>query len=85
MEIRNYFGNRIKLCVAGIGTWLTSDPGIEGYKPANIVMKMSKCRLSPKDPWEDSIKISDDLGKHMGNKKEFEVALHQLHIEHAAR
>ena len=85
LEIRNYFGNRIKLAVAGIGTWLTCDPGIEGYRPANIVMKLCKCRISPKDPWEDSIKISDDLGKHMGNKVEFDIALHQLHIEHAAR
>lgn len=79
-EIVDYFGNRIKVS-AGIGTNLTSDTGIEGYKPANIVMKLSKCRLSNKDPWEDSIKISDDLGKHIGNQKEFDIAVHELHLD----
>ena len=79
-EIRDYFGNRIKLGIAGIGTNITCDPGILGYIPANIVMKLFRCRMSPKDPWEDTIKISDDLGKHIGNEKEFEIALHELHI-----
>jgi hypothetical protein len=36
--------------------------------------------MSPKDPWENVIKISDDLGKHMGDNKEFEIAKHQLHL-----
>jgi hypothetical protein len=38
--------------------------------------------MSAKDPWEDCIKISDDLGKHIGNQKEFEIALHELHLCH---
>lgn len=78
-EIHEYFNGRIKVS-AGIGTNLTCDPGIEDYQPANIVMKLSKCRMSNKDPWEDVIKISDDLGKHMGNEKEFEIAKHELHL-----
>jgi len=36
--------------------------------------------MSNKDPWEDVIKISDDLGKHMGNEQEFEIAKHELHL-----
>lgn len=79
-EIKDYFGNRIKVS-AGIGTNITCDPGLEGYKAANIVMKLSKCRMSSKDPWEECIKISDDLGKHIGNQKEFEIACHELHID----
>ena len=78
-KIAAYFRGRIKIS-AGIGTNLTCDPGIKGYKPANIVMKLSRCRMSGKDPWEKVIKISDDLGKHMGDEKEFEIASYELHL-----
>ncbi len=79
-DIKEYFGNRVKVGF-GIGTNLTCDPGIAEYKPANIVMKLSQCRMSNKDPWEKCIKISDDLGKHMGDDFEFTIAKHELHIE----
>lgn len=80
LEIANYFRGRIKVS-AGIGTNLTCDLGIEGYSPANIVMKLSKCRYSPRDFWDKVIKISDDLGKHMGDPKLFEIAASELHFE----
>lgn len=79
-EIARYFKGRIKVS-AGIGTNLTCDLGIDGYKPANIVMKLSRCRYSPRDFWEDVIKISDDTGKHMGNKELFEIAEKELHFK----
>ena len=79
-DVAAYFKGRIKVS-AGIGTNLTCDPGIPGYKAANIVMKLSRCRMSAKDPWEAVIKISDDLGKHMGDDFEFRIASHELHIE----
>lgn len=78
-DIAAYFKGRIKVS-AGIGTNLTCDPGIPGYKAANIVMKLSRCRMSAKDPWEPVIKISDDLGKHMGDSFEFKIASHELHL-----
>lgn len=78
-EVADYFKGRVKVS-AGIGTNITCDPGIEGYKPANIVMKLSRCRMSGKDPWEKVIKISDDLGKHMGDDREFDIAQYELHI-----
>lgn len=78
-EIADYFRGRVKIS-AGIGTNLTCDPGIEGYKAANIVMKLSSCRMSAKDPWEKVIKISDDLGKHMGDDREFDIASYELHL-----
>lgn len=78
-EVAEYFRGRVKVS-AGIGTNITCDPGIEGYKPANIVMKLSRCRMSYKDPWEKVIKISDDLGKHMGDSKEFDIASYELHL-----
>jgi len=79
-EIHDYFNGRIMVS-AGIGTNLTCDPGIENYKPANIVMKLSKVRMSAKDPWEKCIKISDDLGKHIGDPKEIEIAKYELHLD----
>ena len=82
-DIQRYFDGKIKVS-AGIGTFLTCDPGIEGYKAANIVMKLTRCRLSAKDPWEDVIKISDDFGKHMGNPELFEIAKKVLHLNIAA-
>ena len=79
-EVMDYFRGRVKVS-AGIGTNITCDPGIEGYRPANIVMKLSRCRMSGKDPWEKVIKISDDRGKHMGDGREFEIAGYELHLE----
>lgn len=78
-EIADYFRGKVKFS-AGIGTNITCDPGIDGFKPANIVMKLSRCRMSGKDPWEKVIKISDDLGKHMGDDREFDIARYELHI-----
>ena len=79
-EIARYFKGRIKVS-AGIGTNLTCDLGIDGYKPANIVMKLSRCRYSPRDFWENVIKISDDFGKHMGDKELFDIAAKELHFK----
>ena len=79
-EVADYFRGKVKVS-AGIGTNITCDPGIPGYKAANIVMKLSRCRMSAKDPWEKVIKISDDLGKHMGDDREFDIASYELHID----
>ena len=76
LDIHNYFNNRIRIS-AGIGTNLTNDVG---FIPANIVMKLSKCRINPNQEWRKCIKISDDLGKHLGDDKEFEIAKYQLGI-----
>ena len=78
-RVARYFKGQIQVA-AGIGTNLTCDTQIEGYKPANIVMKLSKCRISPREEWQKCIKISDDLGKHMGDDKEFDVCKYTLGI-----
>ena len=46
-------------------------------------MKLSRCRMSSKDPWEKCIKISDDIGKHMGDDREFEIAKYELHLNNS--
>lgn len=76
LDIATYFKGRIRVS-AGIGTNLTNDTG---FKPSNIVMKLSKCRINKNQEWRKCIKISDDLGKHLGDDKEFEIAKYQLGI-----
>ncbi len=73
-EINEYCKGRIR-CVAGIGTNLTNDCG---YKPSNIVMKLTRCRMNERQSWNKTIKISDDLGKHMGSEKEIEICNYEL-------
>lgn len=73
-DIANYFRGRIRTS-AGIGTNLTNDCG---FTPANIVMKLASCKINENGATRKCIKISDDLGKHMGSDKEFEVAKYQL-------
>lgn len=70
-------------CSFGIGTNLTCDVyDINGnkYDAENIVMKMSQCRMNENNIWHPAIKISDDLGKHMGDNKEFDNACYELNI-----
>ena len=76
LDIATYFKGRIRTS-AGIGTNLTNDAG---FSPSNIVMKLSRCRINSNQSWKKCIKISDDLTKHLGNDKEFEIAKYQLGI-----
>ena len=78
-KIAEYCGNRIG-CVAGIGTNLTCDVKEFGFGSANIVMKMTKCRMNSRKPWIPTIKISDDLGKAMGDEKELNIAKQILNL-----
>ena len=89
VEIKKFCEGKIKASF-GIGTDITCD--VYGnyydangnhikYNSENIVMKMSKCRMNPNQPWFDCIKISDDFGKHMGNNEEFEHACYELGIK----
>lgn len=75
-EIAEYCGNRIR-CSAGIGTNLTNDCG---YRPSNIVMKLSECRMNSSQPWYQCIKLSDDKGKHTGSEKEVEICKYECDI-----
>lgn len=76
LELFNYCKGRIR-CSFGIGTNLTNDTG---YTPANIVMKLSRCRMNTNQQWRECIKLSDDLGKHMGSITEVQACMHELRI-----
>ena len=64
-------------CAFGIGTNLTNDLGVPH---ANIVMKLTKCKMNERQPEEYTIKLSDDLGKHLGPIEEVEIAKKILNI-----
>lgn len=76
LELYQYCAGRIR-CSFGIGTNLTNDTG---YKPANIVMKLTKCKMNQNQQWRECIKLSDDLGKHLGSNSEVEACLHELRL-----
>lgn len=65
-EIQEYCRGRIR-CAFGIGTNLTNDTG---FKPSNIVMKLTSCRMNKNQPVFNCVKLSDDLGKHTGDIEE---------------
>lgn len=76
LSIYKYCDGKIR-CSFGIGTNLTNDTG---YKPSNIVMKLSKCKMNNNQEWRECVKLSDDMGKHMGSITEVEACLHELRI-----
>ena len=82
VEIKKYGESKIR-CAFGIGTNLTCDvyaPDGTKYDAENIVEKMIRCRMNANQPWVITIKISDDLGKHMGDNKELNHAKYELNI-----
>lgn len=56
----------------GIGTHFTND--IKDVKPCNIVMKLTRVRLTEKTEWKNCIKLSDSIGKYMGNEDDVKHA-----------
>jgi len=63
----------------GIGTWLSND--IPDVHPLNMVIKMVAAKPSGEDEWINTIKLSDDEGKHTGNRKTIELAKNVLNIK----
>ena len=76
LKIYNYCSEKIR-CAFGIGTNLTNDTG---YKPSNIVMKLTQCKMNKNQEWRECIKLSDDLGKHLGSGTEVDACLHELRL-----
>lgn len=66
VAIHQYCKGKIKDSY-GIGTNLTNDVGVT---PLNIVIKLLKCRIADNKPWHNTVKLSDDPGKHTGNSEE---------------
>ena len=63
-KIKEYCVGKIKSSY-GIGTFLTNNIGV---KPLNIVIKISEVLVN--NEWVHAVKLSDNTGKHTGNKDE---------------
>ena len=61
----------------GIGTSLTNDVGVE---PLNIVIKLTECRATSAHPWRNTVKLSDDIGKHTGDHRELKACMRLFHL-----
>ncbi len=76
LDIQAYCQGRIR-CSFGIGTNLTNDTG---FKPSNIVMKLTRCKMNANQEWRECVKLSDDLGKHIGSEEEVKACLYDLQL-----
>lgn len=79
LRIFQYCQGQIR-CAFGIGTNLTNDTG---FRPSNIVMKLSRCKMNVNQQWRECVKLSDDLGKHIGSGAEVQACLHELRLENS--
>jgi len=71
IKIKEYCGDRIG-ATFGIGTNLTADVGND-IKGMNIVMKLFRCKMTAKEPWQECVKLSDVDGKHIGSEQEIHL------------
>jgi nicotinate phosphoribosyltransferase len=62
-------------CSFGIGTHLTNDVGV---KALNMVIKLTEVKIG--DLWIDTVKLSDDEGKHTGAEQEIKLCKDTLRI-----
>ena len=76
LEIQEYCRGKIR-CAFGIGTNLTNDTG---FKPSNILMKLTQCKMNINQEWRECVKLSDDIGKHIGSPEEVRACLYDLRL-----
>lgn len=65
VEIHKYCNGRVQDSY-GVGTFLTCD--VTNCKPMNIVVKLTKSRITELRVWHDCVKLSCDKGKTLGNQ-----------------
>lgn len=75
VEIHKYCNGRVKDSY-GVGTQLTCD--INNVKPSNIVVKLTRGRITELREWHDCVKLSCDKGKTLGNKEKCAYILSQI-------
>jgi nicotinate phosphoribosyltransferase len=64
----------------GIGTNLTNDVGV---KPLNIVIKITQVLIG--DVWVDTVKLSDNPGKHTGTPDEIDLCKRTLRLQNSEK
>ena len=65
LEIHKYVAGRVQDSY-GVGTFLTCD--VVGCEPMNIVVKLTRGRITELREWHDCVKLSCDKGKTLGNQ-----------------
>ena len=75
LEIHRFVDGRVQDSY-GMGTFLTCD--VVGCQPMNIVVKLTKCRITEKREWHDCVKLSCDKGKTLGNPEKCAYLLKQI-------
>ena len=75
IEIHRYVDGRVQGSY-GMGTFLTCD--VENSTPMNIVVKLTRSRITEKREWHDCVKLSCDKRKTVGNPEKCAYLLKQI-------
>ena len=75
LEIHRYVAGRVQDSY-GVGTFLTCD--VTGCEPMNIVIKLTRGRITEKRAWHDCVKLSCNVTKTLGNEAKCEYLISQL-------
>jgi len=75
IEIHKYCAGRVQDSY-GVGTFLTCD--VSGCEPMNIVIKLTRGRITESRLWHDCIKLSCNITKTLGNEDKCRYILSQL-------
>lgn len=75
LEIHRHVAGRVQDSY-GVGTHVTCD--VTGVEPMNIVVKLTRGRITELREWHDCVKLSCDPGKHIGNPAKCEWLLSLL-------
>ncbi len=75
LAIHRYVDGRVQDSY-GVGTFLTCD--VVGCEPMNIVVKLTRGRITEKRNWHDCVKLSCNTTKTLGNAEKCKYLLSQL-------
>ena len=75
IAIHEYCAGRVQDSY-GVGTFLTCD--VTDCKPMNIVVKLTKGRITETREWHDCIKLSCDKGKTLGSQEKCNYLISQI-------
>ena len=75
IEIHKYVNGRVQDSY-GVGTFLTCD--VTDVDPMNIVIKLTRGRITEKRAWHDCVKLSCNTTKTLGNEDKCRYLLSQL-------
>ena len=75
VEIHRYVAGRLQDSY-GVGTFLTCD--VTGAEPMNIVLKLTRGRITELREWHDCVKLSCTQGKTLGDKTKCDYLLNLL-------